>query len=212
MGGRGSKSKTSSSAGNERRRRRERVQTDHLAPEEVPKTPEDTAAYLGVSVEQAKELYGSVNAYTGSQYKDMRAAQRGELDSEHYRRMASNLETYIDEAPKWAGGTTYRGLNLDQETAATLLKDWNKGATIDINGGTASWSTRLGVSENFADYYGKSAKLVFSCKTQRRGTSVKHISQHSLENEVLVSKDVRYRVVGTPKSKGGYTYIEVEEV
>lgn len=108
MGGRGSSSGTAGGMGSARRRREERVQRGHLMPEEVPKTPEATAAYLGVSVEQAKELYGSVNAYTGYQYKDIRAAQRGELDSEHYRRMASNLETYIGEAPKWAGGTTYR--------------------------------------------------------------------------------------------------------
>lgn len=204
MGGRGSSSASS------RRSNEKPKQKGHLSAGEAPKTPEDTAKYLGVSVERAKELYGDVKAFTGSSYTEIRKAQRGETQDEAYRKKGENLESYIASAPKWGGGTTYRGIGVDKKTAATLMDGWNKGAIIDINGnGTASWSTDKAVSRSFASK--GEVHLVFSCKTQSRGTSIKHISQFSHESEVLVSKKAKYRVIGGPKTIHGYTYFDVEE-
>lgn len=187
-------------------------QKGHLRGSEIPATPAATAAYLGVSEDTAKILYGDVKAFTGSSYSSIRKAQRGVLNDKQYVAMDQHLEDYIAAAPKWGGGTTYRGIGLDKKTAATLLSGWDKGAIIDINGnGTASWSTDRNVSKSFASK-GGDARLVFSCKTQNRGTSIKHISHFSSENEVLVSMKSKYRVVTKPKTVGGYTYIEVEEV
>lgn len=61
MGGRGSSSGTANGMRNTRRK--ERTQPWHLSKEEIPQTPEETAAYLGVSVEEAKELYSAIKLF-----------------------------------------------------------------------------------------------------------------------------------------------------
>lgn len=208
MGGRGSSSATASMVASSKPK-----QAGHLSSDETPKNAAETAAYLGVDEGTAKELYSAVKDFTGVYYTDIRKVQRGESDNETAALMGQRLEQYIAAAPKWDGGTTYRGMSLTQEDAAKLLNNWNKGAIIDINGGgTASWSTSPDVSDSFAKGGGnKSVSIVFSCKTQSNGTSIRHISNYFSEQEVLVSKSSRYWVVGTPKKKGGITYIEVEE-
>ena len=90
------------------------------------------------------------------------------------------------------------------------MRGWEAGAIIDINGGgTASWSTERTVAKQFAT--GGSTRLIFSCETQNMGTSIRHISKYKSESEVLVSKNARYKVIGTPKTVNGYTYVEVKE-
>jgi len=204
MGGRGAYSATAKA-------KEKPKQKGHLHGSQIPDTPEETAKYLGTSVERAKELYASVQEFTGSYYSSIRSAQRGESSDATALRNGDNLEAYIAAAPKWGGGMTYRGIGVSKETAATLMKNWNKGAIIDINGkGTASWSTDKSVSKSFASH--GEIHLVFQCRTQSKGTSIKHISHFNHEQEVLVSKNAKYRVVGVPKTSRGYTYIEVEEV
>lgn len=198
MGGRGASSASAAVAAKP-------PQTDHLSSAQIPKTPAETAAYLGVSEERAKELYGSIQSFTGSGYTEIRKAQNGG-GSDWAKKAAENCEAYIDAAPKWGGGTTYRGINVSKEAAATFVKN----AIIDINRGTASWSTSREVSKSFSGK-GSGSKVVFRCKTQSRGTSIKHISFFPGENEVLVSRRVQYKVTGR-RQQGSYLYVDVEEV
>lgn len=200
MGGRGASSATAV------KKRDKPKQRGHLGPTEIPKTPEETAKYLGVSVQEAKDMYGAVQDFTGSSYTGMRQAQNSSNPDAYYLRKANLAERYIANAPKWGGGETFRGINVDAKTAATYVK----GAILDINRGTASWSTDRSVSKSFSQK-GYGQKVIFHSATQSRGTSIKHISHFKGESEVLVSKDARYRVTKTSKM-GSYLHVYVEEV
>lgn len=126
MGGRGQRSATA-------KRREKPKQRGHLMPSEIPKTPEETARYLGVSVQEAKDMYGAVRDFTGFSYTDMRRAQNSSNPDAYYLRKANLAERYIANAPKWGGGETFRGINVDAKTAATYVNV----VILGINGGTA---------------------------------------------------------------------------
>lgn len=166
------------------------------------------ASYLGLSdKERAKADYDAVTAFTGSSYSSIRESARTGGSDTRWKQ----CEDFIANAPQWAGGTTYRGVNL----RSSDFKQIKVGEEFPINGGgPASWSTKSTVSDGFA---GNSAghSVVFISKTQSAATSIKGISHFSSENEVLVSKDTRYRVTGISKGYGKYnnrTYVEVEVI
>lgn len=210
MGGRGASSSTA--IVKRRKSNREKpVQKGHLSAGEIPDTPEKTAAYLGVSVDVAKELHGSVRNYSGSSYAAIRQAQRTGKGSPQALKDAKNIETYIEHAPKWAGGTTYRGIKLDETTVKAL----QVGDKIDVNLGTASWSTAESTARSFSGggYAGAGKRsVVFVSPTQSQGTSIKHISYYSGENEVLVSKKTQYIIDSISIKPGSpYTYVYVKE-
>lgn len=209
MGGRGAVS--SFGKAKARAAARKPVQRGHLQGSEIPGTPEKTAAYLGVSVDVAKELHGSVRNYSGSSYSAIRQAQRTGKGSAQALKDAKNIETYIEHAPKWAGGTTYRGIKLDAATVKAL----RVGDKIDVNSGTASWSTAESTARSFSGsgYAGTGKKsVIFVSGTQTKGTSIKHISHYSSENEVLVSKRTQYIIDSISIKPGSpYTYVYVKE-
>lgn len=201
MGGRGSSSMSSRTGSGGR------VQKHHLRGSEIPDTPEKTAAYLGVSVEQAKEMYDAVQSWSGSLYTDIREYQRTGQGGQYVKDKEKALEAYIDAAPKWDGGATYRGMRLPQSVIDTYVP----GAQVNM-GGSASWSTDRGVAEGFATgATGGKKPVVVRCKTNKNGTSIRHFSYYKKEDEVLVSKKAWYNVTST-KVVNGITYVYVEEV
>lgn len=203
MGGRGATSSHGKTKAKEKPR-----QKGHLTADEIPKTPEDTAKYIGVSVQEAKDMYGAVKDFTGTTYSLMRAAQRGEKVDAKYKRLAELAEGYIDHAPKWGGGVTYRGMALSPSAVSSI----KVGSTFDVNLGTASWSTQEGKAREFATPYNGNKGVVFVSQTQSKGTSIKHISYYSNENEVLVSKKAKYTVTSISTKPGSpYTYVYVKE-
>lgn len=125
--------------------------------------------------------------------------------------MAEDIEQYISLAPKWGGGKTYRGITVDDETLAT----YKVGAELDINRGTASWSSLRNVAADFADNVvpksKRQNKVIFVSPTQKNGVTIKHLSHYEFEHEVLVSKKSRYTVTKT-YNDSGYTFVEVKEV
>lgn len=124
MGGRGA----TSSHGKTKTKEKPR-QKGHLTGDQIPKTHEDTAKYLGVSVQEAKDMYGAVKDFSGTSYSLMRAAQRGEKVDAKYKRLAEQAEGYIKNAPKWGGGVTYRGISLP----ASVVQSLKVGGTFDVN-------------------------------------------------------------------------------
>lgn len=92
------------------------------------------------------------------------------------------------------------------------MNKYDEGAIINVNRGSASWSTSKSTAQSFSKPYNDGVHLVFISKTQSKGTSIKHISKYNHEDEVLVSKNAKYRVTGKPKNQGKYMYVHVEEV
>lgn len=209
MGGRGA----TSSHGKTKAKAKPR-QKGHLTADEIPKTPEETAKYIGSTVQEAKDMFDAVQDFTGSSYSGIRRAQRGEKASDipelqkKYDSEAKRIEGYIERAPKWGGGVTYRGMSLP----SSVVKGLTVGGTFDVNAGTASWSTQESTARSFSKSGSGDSPVVFVSQTQSKGTSIKHISYFTKENEVLVSKNARYTITNiSTKSSSPYTYVYVKE-
>lgn len=166
------------------------------------------AAFLGLSDEQrAYADYKAVAEYTGTHYSAIRRAAREGGADERWRQ----CEDYIAHAPQWEGGVTYRGIEWPRETFGQI----KVGAQIDINGGgPASWSTSSSTSDSFAGNKAGSS-VVFIAKRQKKATSIKGVSRHPGENEVLVSMSTKYRVTGVSNghsASNNRIYVEVEVI
>ena len=182
----------------------------------IPK--EDRARYiqdqLGVSPEKAKEYSEALYFYTDDfdNVKDIRAYQRGEKvkNVSEVARREQDLEEYIEKASKWSGGETFRGVKLTEE----VLSRYEVGSEHSMLG-TSSWSSNEDIAIGYAGYGNPSSgkrSVVFHSSTQRNGTSVRHLSPFVNEDEVLVSKKSKYRVLKMFKSQDGVNHIYLEEV
>ncbi len=183
--------------------------------ETVPR--EDRAQYiqnqLGVSSQKAKEYSEALYFYTDylDNVKKLRAYQMGEnvKNVSEIARREQDLEDYIENAPKWNGGETFRGVKLteDELSRYEVCSEHNML-------GTSSWSSNEDIAIGYSGYgnspSGKQS-VVFHSPTQTNGTSVRHLSPFANEDEVLVSKKSKYRVLKMFKSQDGINHIYLEE-
>lgn len=168
----------------------------------------------GASPQTAKSYQQAVEGFSYQWDYEIRYYQKnGTFAASHHghsddsvKKKAEDLENYIKAAPKWAGGTTYRGVSLNDAD----LKAIKVGKPVNANnGGSASWSTNQYTAEGFSN--GKNPnRVVFISPTQSKGTSIKHLSKFKGENEVLTSKDSQY-IVKKKYKKSNVTYVEVVE-
>ena len=174
---------------------------------DIPKT--FVANELGISEDEAQKYISALKGYTGDNYYGaIRDAQRGGKQSDKIVQMGNNVETYIDKAPKWNGGETYRGVTLSRKELNSL----NVGSTIDM-GGTSSWSSKQSVAAKFADkakYVRGKKPVVFVSATQKNGTGIRHLSKLKREEEVVVSKNSKY-TINDIKLNNGITYVYLGE-
>ena len=185
-------------------------------------------------INKAKALKDAVFGFTYQWDAEIRAYQVGKIKKdyiprdEHHtyeeiKKKAENLEEYILRSPKWAGGKTYRGLCMSKKEADKLMERLSSKGGADMLG-TSSWSTKRHNSDGFAreklgDYDDKGdvkdTAVVLTSKSQKRAASIKYISHYTEENEVVSSKENRYRIVSISKRHeyGTYFYeVEVEPI
>lgn len=116
---------------------------------------------------------------------------------------AASLERYIQCAPKWKGGTTYRGMSLSNKELAAMVDDLKNGQGDML--GAASWSADQGISEGFCIGHLKDVSPKFGDKKGRpvilratghkKGTPIMHLSKFGSEEEVLSSHYERWKFI-----------------
>ena len=188
----------------------------------------------GVKGRKVEALFDAVHGFSHQWDYEIRKYQMGELTSdfkskykghtyEEIKKKSENLEEYILRSPKWAGGKTYRGLCMSKKEADKLMERLSSKDGADMLG-TSSWSTKREKSDVFArqwlgdeDDKGdvKDTAVMLTSKSQKRAASIKYISHYTEENEVVSSKENRYRIVSISKRHeyGTYFYeVEVEPI
>ena len=185
------------------------------------KIPEDdlysfVANEMQLSVDVATEYVDSVMAFTDADseiYSEVRRFQRGNalkfMTQEEVEELSDNIETYIKKAPRWNGGTTFRGVSMADDELASCIQ----GATVRM-GGTSSWSVKQGISRDFAvrnTSYERPNAVIYHCETQSRGTGIRHISVYEHEDEVLCSMESKYKVVRVETDDDHIIHIYLEE-
>lgn len=154
---------------------------------------------LKIPVGQVTEYVDSVMAFTdaGSDiYSEIRRYQRKEplqfLQEEEVKKLSDDIETYIQKAPRWNGGVTFRGSAVSDAELATYKPGQQFTA-----GGTASWSGKQTVAKGFAERNATPSRpnpVIYHCDTQSKGTGIRHLSVYEMEDEILCSKESKYIV------------------
>lgn len=202
-------------------------------------TADDIQRQLGVGGQDAQDFYDAVNGgsdggFTKGWDGAIRAYERGDIDDfidESYaaqnvisskyngsrdayikavEKKANDCERLIDASPKWNGSELMRGYDLSPDQIDRLTEP---GREINLNWGTASWTTdRDTAVQTFAGY--GSHGLVAHVVGERRGTSIDGISHFSAqyspygsgEYEVLCSKRESFEFVRKTVDPDGFTH------
>ena len=180
----------------------------------------------GVSREIALKYRNTLEDWMLDGYDGIRAVQTGrtkghDYDFEYsperiqgYKERAAIIEDFIDKAPKFKGAV-YRGIALDN-------MPFKKGMVIDM-AGTSSWSASEKVAKGFANSkINKEHCVNFTAKKVSKGVELDHIfkgDEIGGEQEVLVSKDSKFKVIGMYEEKVSVgvvnrrmTHVTLEEV
>lgn len=169
---------------------------------------------LNISEDKAIEYVDSVLAYSENYYSDIKRYQTGRklkyYEVDEIKAISDSMEDYIQKAPRWNGGETFRGWKVSDEQ----LIEYKEGAIIDM-GGTSSWSGKENVARDFATRnltYERPNSVIFHCPTQEKGTGIRHIAVFETEDEILCSMESRYKITQVSKDDDGIIHVFTEEV
>ncbi|MCM1168912.1 MAG: hypothetical protein NC324_03145 [Bacteroides sp.] len=160
--------------------------------------------HLDIPEAEAKVLCEAINDFSCGWDEEIRKFQTGKLTApikdghtmDEIAKKAGYVEEFIKKSPKWNGGTTFRGMAVDDKTLESFKNMLKNGGELDMRG-SSSWSTSESISEGYAlDNSEKFPNMViFECEKRQNGTSISHVSHFAGECEVLCSSKSRYRVV-----------------
>lgn len=177
---------------------------------------------LGVTPGMASHYEESVRSFSSQHYHSIRTYQKhhmrgmdpsldsffraNPLDLKIAAERAKYLEDYISKAPKWDGGELYRGVLMTQDMFDTL----KVGSVIDQMG-ASSWSSAYSVADDFMRFRSGGVRVMFTLDKTDVGTSIKHLSKYSKEDEVLISALASQEIVEILQI-GDYYKVIVREV
>lgn len=176
----------------------------------------------GMNHSEAAETVNAIGRWSTSEYGTIRDIQRGNppkdltpagIDS--YKYYADTLETFIDRAPKWAGGTMYRGISVDRKT----LDKYTDIGTIYSENALASFTTNETNAQMFSAGYdaARPYRVVFKTtnKSTKHGASITRETKIPDEDEVLMSSKAKFRIKRATKKRdegGVYVQIDITEI
>ena len=176
----------------------------------------------GLSADEAKSSIKAIGAYTNidgesvSDYGSIRNVQRGILKAADGRDLTKSeiseinssiksIDQYVKKMPAFEG-QVHRGMSFDsKEQQEAFLSKISGGYSLEA---MSSFSSSKRVAKEFA--MGSKAGILFTVKN-KSGASVKRLSLMEEEDEIIVPKDIKYRIVGTPKRSGKVVIVQMEE-
>jgi len=165
---------------------------------------------VGFDKKKADDTVRAVESFTGMGYLNIRSVQTGSLPVADigYKEQAEIIEEYIKKAPHF-NQPIYRGLHPTKGSNLLKFVDVKVGDVVDMKG-TSSWTSSKESGQKNAI-----SGVLFRAESVNKGTSVKHLSAFPSEDEVLVSKDAKFRVTGKqwiyPTIGGKILSFDVEE-
>lgn len=171
---------------------------------------------------EAAETVNAISRWSTTEYDTIRDIQRGKhpddltpagVDS--YKYYADTLETFVDRAPKWAGGAMYRGISVDRKT----LDKYTDVGKIYSEKALASFTTSEANAQMFSESYddARPYRVVFKTtnKATKYGASITRETQIPGEDEVLMSSKAKFRIKRATKKRdaeGVYVQIDITEI
>jgi SPP1 gp7 family putative phage head morphogenesis protein len=177
---------------------------------------------------ELEKMYTAVNKYTNGYDSAIRTYQAtGKVVKSGADKYSDLLEKYIYDSPKF-DSEIYRGVRFSSSDDIAKFK---LGQSIDMKG-LSSWSSDYSISKDFAinptgvemeideklAFYKTNNPVIFKLRKTNSGASIKHLSHYAEENEVVVSKDAKFKIVdivtepAIKKNRKPTTIITLEEV
>jgi hypothetical protein len=157
------------------------------------------------TVSDPQAAYNAVYGFTGFDSGDIREAQKKGEKGTTAAKQGAAIEDYIKKAPPWDNSKDlHRGMSLSTATVNDMVSQLKAGKKVDFdinNGGSASWSATYKVSESFAGTGWGKTPVIFRTKKMTGATPIMHLSHFFGENEVLSSKDNKFKAVKATKKK-----------
>ena len=117
-----------------------------------------------------------------------------------------SINRYVKKMPAF-DGMIHRGMFFKSEDERTsFLSKISKGYSLEA---MSSFSSSRTIAEEFA---GTSDRSVIFTVKNKSGASIQQLSKIKKEEEVLVPKGVKYRIVGTLKKIGAVVVVQMEEI
>jgi len=176
-----------------------------------------------ISLERAKEYYHAC-LFWSEDPSESRSLQQGSYDGTEERKKrvekdTKRMEQLFEFYPVYKEGTSkiYRGIILDPDEGWSNLQiklAFQKGNMIDMKG-LSSWSSDPNVARNFAANssgrpWREYLHVTFE-STNKKGISLKSMSQSPRESEVLHSSKTKWKVKNTEDLGNNHFKIQLEE-
>lgn len=171
--------------------------------------------WSGLSPEERE----AVICYTASDEFELNRASRGIVDMTNERSAEMDkLSGVLAKAPKYAGGSVYRCINLDTDEKLHKLTDDLNNSIFGLSGFNST-SVSMDAAKHYLNPQAKH-KIVFHVVSHRNGAFIGHHSWINTDKEVLFDKKVKFRALkqwepGYIKEdvvKDGFRHIAIVEV
>ncbi|GAI97878.1 unnamed protein product [marine sediment metagenome] len=143
--------------------------------------------YRYVRMYQNKGTIGLEKLLKGEGFS-VKKIERMVRDTEIYTK---SMEKYITFSPKYLDKPVYRGIFIEKEEIKGIFK---KGLTQDTLG-TSSWTSTLRQAQ-------EKGNVIFKIMKNKVGTSIRHMSKWTIENEIIFSKNIKFKILKAPKQIG----------
>jgi SPP1 gp7 family putative phage head morphogenesis protein len=171
---------------------------------------DDIAKQMKVEKDRAEQIYNSVRDYSGNDYGNIRRHFYDEITDSKYWEKALDIEEFIRKMPKYKSGnkSLYRGF----ATSEGRLAEFEVGKPIDMKG-MNSWSSSLEVAEGFSSArHRKKMSVIIQVQGLEGGVSLKHMSMHQSEDEVISTGMSHFVIEELSKDESGRNIVKVKEV
>ena len=185
---------------------------------------------IDMSEDNARKTYEAVNSYcaNSTKYRSIqqglrKAKSREEQDSvnediENIEKMFSYFPIYKDNNLGAQGSKIYRGVSLrstpneihpEQEVwdEEKVKKVFGIGNSVDMKG-LSSWTSKKDIAEDFSRTLYKTIGIVF-LSDNKSGISIKSMSDHQGEDEILHSSKTKWKVKDVRRPVGKDIYLVI---
>ncbi|MBD2492538.1 ADP-ribosyltransferase [Aulosira sp. FACHB-615] len=162
---------------------------------------------LGVSESDAAKMVKGLTVFTGDDYDKVKKSEKTGNGSQKHKDAAEWINKFIEKSPKYQGdvyrGSAFLAKEFDQRLFESGLEKGTDSLT--------SFSTSEKVAVNFSNGTGGSisplpreqsqVKVILKVKNSKSGASVRQFSEYPEEDEVVVPKGVKYKIISKQENE-----------
>lgn len=187
----------------------EELTHDVLPKDDLNKAAKKIAELTGMSEKDAADSIQAVRDFTSKSYEEIRGLQYAGKSSPEIEK----INRYLEKMPKLKG-EVLRGKGFKStEDLDKFIADLKKGKSYQLPA-MSSFTSSKSVAKQYADSRANAKSevpAVLVVKNNKKGASIRNISEYKGEDEVIVPKGTKYKMAGKPYMRDGVWHIPLKE-